>query len=128
MGRPLGATDAVGHHRHQHTLRIYSPAKQARDHDPQGQYIPQWVPEFGTAAYPRPIVDERQAVAAAKDPLNALRRTCEAHAEAKAIQHKHVSRKSGMPPTAPEAQHPCRAGGPRPVVLNVHQPSITRRP
>jgi deoxyribodipyrimidine photo-lyase len=82
------------------TLRIYSPAKQARDQDPQGLYIRQWVPEIGTAAYPRPIVNEHQAVAAAKDQLYALRRTREAHAEATAIQHKHGSRKSGLPPTA----------------------------
>jgi deoxyribodipyrimidine photo-lyase len=82
------------------TLRIYSPAKQARDHDPHGLYIRQWVPEIGTAAYPRPIVDERSAVAAAKDKLYCLRRTREAHAEANAIQHKHGSRKSGLPSTA----------------------------
>ena len=37
-----------------HTLRIYSPAKQAHDHDPQGLYIRQWVLEIGTAAYPPP--------------------------------------------------------------------------
>ena len=47
------------------TLRIYSPAKQARDRDPQGLYIRQWVPEIGSAAYPGPIVDERTALAAA---------------------------------------------------------------
>jgi deoxyribodipyrimidine photo-lyase len=81
------------------TLRIYSPAKQARDHDPQGQYTRQWVPEIGTAAYPRPIVDERTALAAAKDRLYRLRRTREAHAEANDIQHKHGSRKSGLQPT-----------------------------
>jgi deoxyribodipyrimidine photo-lyase len=82
------------------TLRIYSPAKQARDQDPQGLYIRQWVPEIGTAAYPPPIVDERTAVAAAKDQLYGLRQTREAQAEASAIQHKHGSRKSGLPPTA----------------------------
>jgi deoxyribodipyrimidine photo-lyase len=83
------------------TLRIYSPAKQARDHDPDGLYIRHWVPEFGTAAYPKPIVDERAAVAAAKDKLYGLRRTQAAHIEAQAIQHKHGSRKSGLPPTNP---------------------------
>jgi deoxyribodipyrimidine photo-lyase len=82
------------------TLRIYSPAKQAIDHDPQGLYIRQWVPEIGTASYPRPIVDERTAVAAAKDKLYGLRRTFEAQTEASAIQSKHGSRKSGLPPTA----------------------------
>lgn len=63
------------------TLRIYSPAKQARDQDPQGLYTRQWVPEFGSAAHPRPIVDERNAVAASKERL-------------------HGSRKSGLPATA----------------------------
>ena len=81
------------------TLRIYSPAKQARDQDPQGLYIRHWVPEIGTAAYPAPIVDERTALAAAKDQLYGLRQTHEAHAEAAAIQQKHGSRKSGLPPT-----------------------------
>jgi deoxyribodipyrimidine photo-lyase len=86
------------------TLRIYSPAKQARDQDPQGRYIRQWVPEIGSADYPPPIVDERSAVAAAKDTLYALRRTREAHAEAEDIQQKHGSRKSGLPPTATRAR------------------------
>jgi len=81
------------------TLRIYSPAKQALDHDPQGQYIRQWVPEIGTAAYPAPIVDERAAVAAAKATLYGLRQTPAAHTEADAIQRKHGSRKSGLPPS-----------------------------
>ena len=79
------------------TLRIYSPAKQALDHDPHGLYIRQWVPEIGSAAYPAPIVDERSAVAAAKEKLYGLRQTSKAHAEADAIQHKHGSRKSGLP-------------------------------
>jgi deoxyribodipyrimidine photo-lyase len=78
------------------TLRIYSPAKQASDHDPQGRYIRQWVPEIGTPTYPLPIVEERPAVAAAKNQLYGLRRTREAQAEANAIQDKHGSRKSGL--------------------------------
>ena len=79
------------------TLRIYSPAKQAQDQDPRGEYIRRWVPEFGTAAYPRPIVDERSALAAAKERLHGLRKTPEAHREAGSIQRKHGSRKSGLP-------------------------------
>ena len=86
------------------TLRIYSPAKQAHDQDPQGLYIRQWVPEIGTPAYPPPIVDERPAVAAAKARLYGLRRTGEAHVEAQAIQHKHGSRKSGLPPSTPRTR------------------------
>ncbi|MCP5271700.1 MAG: deoxyribodipyrimidine photo-lyase [Burkholderiaceae bacterium] len=79
------------------TLRIYSPAKQARDHDPDGAYVRRWVPEFGTPAYPKPIVDERAAVATAKERLYGLRRTAEARQEADAIQQRHGSRKSGLP-------------------------------
>ncbi len=82
------------------TLRIYSPTKQARDHDPQGLYARQWLPELGTASYPLPIVDERTAVAAAKDQLYALRKTPLAHSEANRIQDKHGSRKGGLPNTA----------------------------
>jgi deoxyribodipyrimidine photo-lyase len=81
------------------TLRIYSPAKQALDQDPQGHYIRQWIPEFDSAAYPKPIVDERSALAWAKEQLYGLRQTGEAHREAGAIQQKHGSRKSGLPST-----------------------------
>jgi deoxyribodipyrimidine photo-lyase len=82
------------------TLRIYSPAKQALDHDPQGQYRRQWLPEYGSAAYPEPIVDERNALAQIKLQLYGLRQQPEARAEAAAIQQQHGSRKSGLPPTA----------------------------
>jgi deoxyribodipyrimidine photo-lyase len=82
------------------TLRIYSPTKQARDHDPTGDYVRRWVPEIGTPAYPKPIVDERAALAAARDRLYALRRGSEAQREADAIQARHGSRRSGLPPSA----------------------------
>ncbi len=81
------------------TLRMYSPAKQAADHDPGGVFIRRWVPEIGSAAYPQPIVDECSAIANAKQRMYALRGTAPAREEAQAIQDKHGSRKSGLPPT-----------------------------
>ena len=86
------------------TLRIYSPTKQALDQDPQGLYIRRWVPELGTSAYPAPIVDERSALAEAKRKLYALRATPEAKGEAGAIQQKHGSRRSGLPPSGVRAR------------------------
>jgi len=91
------------------TLRIYSPAKQAQDQDPQGDYIRQWVPEFGTAAYPAPIVNEREALAAAKSTLYGLRKRPEARAEAHAIQDKHGSRKGGLKPATPRPMRSRKA-------------------
>ena len=81
------------------TLRMYSPARQQVDHDPHGEFIRRWVPEFGSAAYPPPIVDERSALQHARDRLYALRHTAPARAEADAVQARHGSRKSGLPPT-----------------------------
>jgi deoxyribodipyrimidine photo-lyase len=79
------------------TLRMYSPAKQAADHDPQGEFVRRWVPEIGSPAYPQPIVDERSAMANAKQRMYALRGTSQAREEAQSIQDKHGSRKSGLP-------------------------------
>lgn len=88
------------------TLRIYSPAKQALDHDPQGQYRRQWLPEYGSSAYPEPIVDERTALARIKLQLYGLRQQPEARAEAAAIQQQHGSRKSGLPPSPSRSRRP----------------------
>ncbi|MDP4302788.1 FAD-binding domain-containing protein [Leptothrix discophora] len=103
------------------TLRVYSPAKQARDHDPQGLHVRRWVPEFGSAAYPPPIVDERTALAEAKAGLYGLRQTAPAREEADAIQQRHGSRRSGLAPTTrPTAPQTSPAASPsrrrRPVV------------
>jgi deoxyribodipyrimidine photo-lyase len=92
------------------TLRIYSPAKQALDHDPEGLFVRRWVPEFGTPDYPAPIVDERAAVAAAKERLYGLRRSSAARAEADAVQQRHGSRKSGLPPSATKPAGSRRKG------------------
>ncbi|MBN2692554.1 MAG: deoxyribodipyrimidine photo-lyase [Burkholderiaceae bacterium] len=78
-------------------LRVYSPAKQQADQDPQGVFVSRWVPEWGTPAYPPPIVDERSAVKQAKDRIYAIRQSQQARDEADAVQQRHGSRKSGLP-------------------------------
>jgi deoxyribodipyrimidine photo-lyase len=44
-------TDAVPY------FRIFNPTEQTKKFDPEYRYIRKWVPEYGTAAYPRPIVE-----------------------------------------------------------------------
>lgn len=94
------------------TLRIYSPTKQAADHDPQGVFVRRWLPEFGTPAYPKPIVDERSALALAKQRLYALRATPQARAEADAVQQRHGSRKAGLPSTGRRSRERTTASAP----------------
>ena len=106
------------------TLRIYSPTKQAKDHDPQGTFIRRWVPELAQVPlgflhapwtmpdsvqalsgcilgvdYPLPIVNEKTALQAAKLRLYGLRQTPEAQAQAAEVQTRHGSRKSGLHPS-----------------------------
>ncbi len=42
-------------------FRIFNPDTQIEKFDPELKYIRRWVPEFGTPAYPLPMVDYRQA-------------------------------------------------------------------
>jgi len=53
-------------------FRIFNPATQAEKFDPDGAYVRRWVPEFGTPAYPSPIVDHAAARARALAALKAL--------------------------------------------------------
>ncbi len=110
------------------TLRIYNPTKQGRDHDPDGVFIRQWLPELEAVPdsflqepwkmppmtqaavgvrigqeYPAPIVDHKEAAAAARDRLYELRSQPEIRAAAERVQQKHGSRKSGMPRTTKRA-------------------------
>lgn len=115
------------------TLRMYSPTKQAQDQDPDGTFIRHWVPELERVPlpylaepwkmndtlqrmaictigqdYPAPIVDDKVAIKAAKDRMYGLRQTPEARAEANAVQSRHGSRKSGLPPTLMRKRAPPR--------------------
>jgi deoxyribodipyrimidine photo-lyase len=42
-------------------FRIFNPESQMKKFDPQLVYIRKWVPEYGTDAYPPPIVDHKMA-------------------------------------------------------------------
>ncbi|NDY92697.1 cryptochrome/deoxyribodipyrimidine photo-lyase family protein [Ideonella livida] len=96
------------------TLRLYSPAKQAQDHDPQGVYRRRWLPDWGTPDYPPPVVDEARALADIKARLWQARRQPEAQAEADALQDRHGSRKSGLPPSGRAARGARRRAAPAP--------------
>ena len=105
------------------TLRIYSPAKQARDQDPEGMFIRRWVPELegvpleylaephlmseGMQArsgckigsdYPFPVVDHRRAYVEAKGRFSVLRRSESVREEARAVYDRHGSRKQPIRP------------------------------
>jgi deoxyribodipyrimidine photo-lyase len=42
-------------------FRIFNPETQAKKFDPEKKYILKWIPEFGTAEYPSPMVDHAPA-------------------------------------------------------------------
>ncbi|MNT84709.1 Deoxyribodipyrimidine photo-lyase [compost metagenome] len=42
-------------------FRIFNPTTQMERFDPDLKYIKKWVPEFGTPAYPKPIVNHEEA-------------------------------------------------------------------
>lgn len=105
------------------TLRIYSPAKQAADQDPEGTFIRQWVPELADVPdafigephklgplhqqalgvrigrdYPAPIVDHGAAIAAAKARIGQVRSSARARALTPDVVRRHGSRKRPMTP------------------------------
>ncbi|MFZ9503380.1 MAG: cryptochrome/photolyase family protein [Cyclobacteriaceae bacterium] len=55
-------------------FRVFSPDLQLKRFDPKLTYVRQWVPEFGTPAYPKPIVDHafarNRAIETYKTALN----------------------------------------------------------
>lgn len=42
-------------------FRIFNPAGQQEKFDPEQKYIRRWIPEYGTPAYPEPMIDHKYA-------------------------------------------------------------------
>lgn len=101
------------------TLRIYNPIKQGQDHDPEGRFIREWVPELARVPddfihepwrmpdavqhesgcrmrkdYPMPVVDHTTAVRHARAKFSALRQRDDYWDESRRVMHRHGSRKS----------------------------------
>ncbi len=53
-------------------FRVFNPDTQGKKFDPDGAYVRRWVPEYGTAAYPEPIVDHSRERTEALRRYNAL--------------------------------------------------------
>lgn len=96
--------------------RVYNPIKQARDHDPNGNFVRQWLPwmrkvpdtwlfepwkmpedlktklRIGKDEIPTPLVDIEQATREGKAKLYAVRTRPDVRAGKTAIVEKHASR------------------------------------
>jgi deoxyribodipyrimidine photo-lyase len=99
------------------TIRIYNPIKQARDQDPDGIFVKQWLPELARVPveyifepwtmpvtlqahlgitigldYPKPIVDNVVASRFAREAIYAVKQQAQAKIIAKQVYEKHGSR------------------------------------
>jgi deoxyribodipyrimidine photo-lyase len=97
------------------TLRIYNPVKQSEEHDPDGVFIKQWVPELRNVPtafihtpwtmtpmdeafagvrigidYPRPLVDSETASRVARERWWAFRKEAVVKQENAGIIARHV--------------------------------------
>jgi deoxyribodipyrimidine photo-lyase len=98
-------------------VRIYDPTKQSLDHDPEGEFIRQWLPELARMPtayvhrpwlsptpprdYPPPLIEWSSAAREAARRVHALRRTAAVRAEAARVYDAHGSRHPGREGRAP---------------------------
>ena len=100
------------------TLRIYNPVKQARDQDPHGHFVRQWIPALAGVPddwifepwkmphalqarfacrlgldYPLPVVDHEVAARTARARIGARRKEEPVRIESRAVMERHGSRK-----------------------------------
>lgn len=100
------------------TIRIYNPEKQRHDQDPTGSFVAAWVPEYGSPAYPDPIVDHLAAARTARERLWSLRKQPGSREIASEILDRHGSRnpaREGVPARRPGRRDSSQA--PRPATV-----------
>jgi deoxyribodipyrimidine photo-lyase len=101
-----------------HTIRIYNPVKQGKDHDPYGLFIKKWIPELAKVPvefihepwqmsemeqqlhsiqlgidYPLPIIDVQKAAAFARKHLWDAKKTTAVNIENKRVLEVHTKRR-----------------------------------
>lgn len=101
------------------TIRIYNPVKQSQDHDPNGIFIKQWLPELTNVPtafihepwkitpfdisknvfelgkhYPKPIIQLETAAQFAREQLWSIKNSKQVRTNNKKILQKHTNRKT----------------------------------
>ena len=88
-------------------VRVYSPSKQFLDHDADGKFVKEWVPELrdrtsveiahaeeiNLTGYPNPVIPLKEQSKKMKDLIFAVRKSIAGKESAREILQKHGSRK-----------------------------------